>query len=187
MAKLPFVVQPRLKPIIEYIGNEDIGIIEIERRGYLSAGEKAFLQQGTATDDVSVTLIGLVRRAAKELKVSVEEAHKAIIGIMTDGQDTDLQTKVSKKYSKEIEELTLKAMNTDSRRIISQASCMILYRVDPDIEIEEIMKLHPDILSGLASLCQDEEIKSTERLVEKQEAESLDTVDPNSFEALEKK
>jgi hypothetical protein len=34
MAKLPFVVEPRLKPIIEEIGSEESGKIQIERRGY---------------------------------------------------------------------------------------------------------------------------------------------------------
>ena len=45
MGKLPFVVQPRLKAIKERIGSEDAGYIEIERRGYLTSGEKSFVQQ----------------------------------------------------------------------------------------------------------------------------------------------
>jgi hypothetical protein len=187
MAKLPFVVQPRLKPIVERIGNEDIGIIEIERRGFLSAGEKAFLQQGAATDDVSIKLISLVRRISKELKVGVEEAHKAILNVMTSGDQGDLEAKISKKYNVEIDDLTVQAMNTDSRRTISQASCMLLYRVDSELEIEDIMTLHPDILQGLAALCQDEEIKSTERLSAAQDSTEDDNLDPNSFEAVQKK
>jgi hypothetical protein len=187
MAKLPFVVQPRLKPIIEQIGNEDIGIIEIERRGFLSAGEKAFLQQGAASDDISVSLIALVRKAAKEFKISVEEAHKTIMAIMTNGEETDLYSKFNKKYSQEIDDLTLKAINTDSRRIISQASCMLLYRVDSELDIEDIMQLHPDLLTALAELCQDEEIKSTERLIAQETPEDKQEPDAESFEALEKK
>lgn len=187
MAKLPFVVQPRLKPIIEQIGNEDIGIVEIERRGFLSAGEKAFLQQGAASDDVSVKLINLVRKASKDFKTDVEKVHKAILNIMTAGDQGELEVKISKKYSAEIDDLTVRAMNTESRRIISQASCMVLYRIDSELEIEDIMQLHPDILQGLASLCQDEELKSTERLIAAQETTEEEIEKPNSFDALQKK
>ena len=45
MAPLPFVVEPRRKPIVERVGNEESGVIEIERRGYLTTGEKTFVQQ----------------------------------------------------------------------------------------------------------------------------------------------
>ena len=48
---LPFVVQPRLAPVIEQVGNEESGIFEIERRGYLTVAEKAMVQQATQGDE----------------------------------------------------------------------------------------------------------------------------------------
>lgn len=185
MSKLPFVVQPRLKPIIERLGTEETGIIEIERRGYLTAGEKAFLQQTMSADDVSMKLMALVRKAARDLKVSVNDAHQAIINSMSGQAGGSLENKVAVKYASEIEEITTLAMGTENRRLVAQASCMLMYRVDPDLEIADIMELHPDLLEALAALCLDEESKSTDRLAEQQE--DSEKLDPDSFEALEKK
>ena len=44
MGKLPFVVAPKLKSKIETLGTEVSGKIEIERKGYLTVGEKGFME-----------------------------------------------------------------------------------------------------------------------------------------------
>ena len=49
--KIPFVVQPNLKPVKEQVGTETSGKIEIERRGYVTVSEKAFVQAATEGDD----------------------------------------------------------------------------------------------------------------------------------------
>ena len=66
MAKLPFVVEPRLKPVLETIGSEDSGKIQVERRGYLTAGEKAFVGSSVSSNDVASVIIGIVRTIAKK-------------------------------------------------------------------------------------------------------------------------
>ena len=63
---LPFVVQPRLKPVIERIGSEESGVFEIERRGYLSVAEKAIAQQASGGDDSVRQLYVLAGRIARE-------------------------------------------------------------------------------------------------------------------------
>ena len=65
MAKLPFVVEPRRKPEIVTIGTEDSGTIEIVRKGYLTAGEKAFMQSQSSNDTVLRSLLSLAREVAK--------------------------------------------------------------------------------------------------------------------------
>lgn len=187
MSKLPFVVQPRLKPIIERIGTEETGILEIERRGYLSAGEKAFLQQSQTGDDVSVKMLALVRKVSKDIKISLEAAHQGVMNVLSGKVDGPNDAKIASKYSTEIEHIMTLAMSTESRRILSQAACMLMYRVDPDLEIEEIMQLHPDLLQALAELCLDEESKSTERLQDTFKNQEEEAVDADSYEALEKK
>lgn len=186
MSRLPFVVQPRLKPIVERIGTEETGILEIERRGFLSAGEKAFLQQSQTGDDTSVKMLALVRKVSKDLKIGLEAAHKGVINVLSGQTDGGHEAKIASKYTDDIENIMTLAMSTESRRVLSQAACMLMYRVDPDLEIEEIMKLHPDLLQALAELCLDEENKSTERLQDTyQDKEEAPDVD--SYEALEKK
>jgi hypothetical protein len=41
--RLPFVVAPRLEPIVETVGTDESGKIEIIRRGHLTVAEKAFI------------------------------------------------------------------------------------------------------------------------------------------------
>ena len=66
---LPFVVQPRLQPIVEQVGTEESGIIEIERRGYLSVAEKAIAQQAVGGDDSVRKMYVLGGRIARDAGV----------------------------------------------------------------------------------------------------------------------
>lgn len=166
MSTLPFVVQPRLKPIIERLGNEESGIIEIERKGYLTAGEKAFLQQGMGAEQVSVLLISLIRKISKEFDISITDAHDVITDCLEGRMSTALSEKVNKKHRNDLDNITHEAINMESRRGLLQATCMLLYRVDPNLPMEYIVGLHPTLLAELAALCQDEDNRSTERLVD---------------------
>ena len=51
---LPFVVQPKYEPILERVGTDESGIIEIERRKYLTVQEKAIVQ-GAMEGDTTMT------------------------------------------------------------------------------------------------------------------------------------
>ncbi len=46
------------------------------------------------------------------------------------------------------------------------AACLITNRIDSEFDINDIMQIHPDIVSELAQLYRDEEMKSIERLQE---------------------
>lgn len=66
MVSLPFVVQPKRKPITERIGSEDSGVIEVIRKGYLTSGEKAFVQQVQQYDNGTSDIVTLSRRIARK-------------------------------------------------------------------------------------------------------------------------
>ena len=46
------------------------------------------------------------------------------------------------------------------------AMCLIRYRINSEFVIEEMLEMHPDIVTQLAELYRQEEAKSTDRLVD---------------------
>ena len=163
MSKLPFVVEPRLKPIIEKIGSEDSGQIEVERRGYISAGEKAFISNGNSTDKTPEMVLSTVRRVAVKYKIDTKEAYDLVTGTIT-GEANKLSERLQKDFTTELGQITMSAISSNERTRFLKAFCMLLYRVDGSITADEAMALHPDLLDGLAALYDDEEARSVERL-----------------------
>jgi len=163
MSKLPFVVEPRLKPIIETIGSEESGQIEVERRGYISAGEKAFTSNGNSTDRTSEMVLSTVRRVSTKYKIDSKEAYELVTGTIT-GEVSELSEKLQKDFTTELGEIMMSAIASNERARFLKAFCILLYRVDGSITAEEAMTLHPDLLDGLAALYDEEEARSVERL-----------------------
>lgn len=164
---LPFVVQPRLKPILELIGSEESGQIEVERRGYLSVAEKAWTQAIEAEDDTQGRLHRLAIKIAAELDMEPQEA----LGLVANSKMEDPRLA---NYHEELLE-TLDAMAQFSeRRKLAGATCLLVNRVDPGWDIEDTFKLHIDIIDGLYQLYIEEESRSLEALeaaVEKETGE----------------
>jgi hypothetical protein len=183
MAKLPFVVEPRLKPILELIGTDDSGKIEVERKGYLTAGEKAFFQAGVAKEDVSVVMLGLVRKIAQAKKLDMQKAYEIITNLMTGSAD-DESAGIQEEYREDLGDLVGLMISTEQRRSFLQAYCMLLYRVDGSITPDEALLIHEDLLNGLAQLYKEEEAKSTEKLVA---AMDLEASELTAVESVEKK
>lgn len=187
MASLPFVVQPRLKPIIERIGSEDSGILEVERKGYLTVSEKAFLQQTLNDNDLAPSVLNFVRKISSEFKITTERAHQIAVNALSGSPDSDkLAPKVIAKFQEDIDNLTKKIFTVESQKEYLRALCMLINRVDPDFEPETLKGIHPDIILGLSQLCVDEENKSTERLVGSQASDEFSS-EISAVEALEKK
>lgn len=184
MAKLPFVVEPRLKPIVELLGSDESGKIELERRGYLSAGERAFVGSSMASDDTASIIIGIVRKIAKEHKLDMQECYTLVTDILTKGAAEGLELEVAEQYRDELNEVTRLMLAQEQRREFVQAYCMLLYRVDANLTVEDAMELHPDLLRALAGLYTDEERKSVERLIEDTGA---DGTEETAVEDIEKK
>lgn len=185
MSNLPFVVQPRLKPIKEIIGNEDSGQLEIERRGYLSAGEKSFMQAQFNSEGVTRATLALVRDISREFKLTQEKAYEElqkVLGVTKAGQ---LAVKISEKFGEQINELTEMMVEIQVRRRLITAYCMVIYRISSNVSFDDFMELHPDLIDALADLYNDEEKKSTDRI--KAAVPDAGTGEEASVEDLEKK
>lgn len=168
MVNLPFVVQPRRQPIVERIGTEDSGIIEVERRGYLTTGEKSFVQQVQQSDDGTSELVTLSRRVARRYGLSMDKAYGLVLAIISSDLSTEpeLAAAIEEEFAQELTAAVKGLTAMQSREELIMAACLIKYRINPDFNIEDVIKVHPDIISGLAALYRDEELKSLKAFVE---------------------
>lgn len=190
MATLPFVVRPRLEPIKELIGTEDSGQIEIERRGYLTSGEKAFVQQVLQFDNGTNELIGLARRVARRFSIKLDEAYSLVLRVISNAttEEDEYAEKIESEFAEEIAVVIRNLTSAQAKEELLTATCLLRYRVDPDFEMEDIVKIHPDIIAGLAALYKEEEAKSVERLeksIEK-EAETAEEIEKKPVKRIAK-
>lgn len=166
MATLPFVVQPRRKPIIERIGTEESGIIEIERRGYLTTGEKAFVQQVQQFDNSATEIVATSRRIARKHSLSLDRAYTIVLAIISgskeEEKDRELIDAIEEEFNEDLSSVVKSLASSQVRESLVFAACMIQYRVNTEFKIEDISSIHPDIVEGLAALYRDEEKRSIE-------------------------
>lgn len=153
---LPFVVQPRLKPITETIGSEYSGQIEIERKGYLTVAEKTIVQSAM--------------KESPFMKVAMRHAQEIAIaqGINVQQVFSDLASEPQPEYLRDhAEKLTeiLAAMLSHEEKLqLIAATTLIITRVNPDWDPEDTVSLHPDLQKALFELYSDEEKRSVEAL-----------------------
>ena len=114
-AKLPFLVQPKRQPILERFGDEEIGSIEIERKGYLTVAEKSFMQQSTSGDTALVALQRLASKVARETNRKPAEVMQSI----TEG---DFGDPAFDPYEQELEILLAQLGSLEARNISSSCS-----------------------------------------------------------------
>ena len=154
--KLPFVVQPRLKPIQEEIGSEESGKFVIERRGYLSVSEKAWVQGAEEGDDAT----SLVHSLAIRIGGSLNKDPKEVLNDIGAGNlSEDLAP-----YAEDIMGAMSKVAAFNERHQLIVATCMMVSRVDPQWTVEDTLALHPDHLDALNLLYAEEEAKSLDAL-----------------------
>lgn len=186
MANLPFVVQPRLAPVIELIGSEESGKIEIERRGYLTSGEKAFVQQVLQHDNGTSELIALARKVSRRLSLKLDEAYELVLKVISGNGESEGEkaTVIEDEFAEEVSVVIKNLTNAQTKEELLTATCLIRYRIDPNFEMDDIIQLHPDIISGLAKLYKEEDAKSVEKLEAQKAGEGAVE---ESVEELEKK
>ncbi len=184
MGKLPFVVAPKVNSRIETLGTDISGKIEIERKGFLTVGEKGFMASVQAQDAVLSAIMKLSRSVSMKFKVGQQEAYQEVVNAVTDPQSTKYP--VFDEFSQEIAELTNLMMAQEQRKVLMMAYCMLLYRVDQELSMDDVIDLHQDLVDALAELYLDEESKSIERLVNKDE-EDVEQVDSDDIQDIEKK
>jgi len=153
---LPFVVQPRLAPIIERIGSETSGVLEIERKGYLTVAEKSIVQKSMG-DNTHITSAFMMAKdiAAKE-GLTAEEVFK---DIASNDHPAYLNS-----YKDDISKCMASMMAHEEKLRLIAASTLILTRIDSSWEPDETTGIHPDLIDALYKLYTDEDQKSVEAL-----------------------
>ena len=169
MSKLPFVVAPRLNSRIETLGSDISGKIEIERKGFLSVGEKSFMANVNTQDDVLKLVMKVSRAVASEYSLGQQDAYQQVVLAVTEPEKCSHP--VYDKFADEIAELATLMMSSEQKKQLMAAYCMLLYRVSEEIAMDDVISLHEDLVDALADLYRDEENKSLERLVDKDEEE----------------
>lgn len=164
MSRLPFVIQPKFTPKPERIGSEEAGYIEIERKGYLTAGEMAFAQaNGTAEAGVG-EILALARKVATKYSVDLKKAYTLVVENLGDSGQPVKKYPVLEDFGTELGELMEFLMRQEAVKKHIKALCLLVYRVDSEIETAEVSELHPDIVEGLAELFDEEEARSVVKL-----------------------
>ena len=184
------MVQPRRTTVIERVGTEKSGILEIERRGYLTTGEMAFVQQQTTSDDSTEKLLDLVQKVSKKFKIDTEKAYKYVTAAATGSDDEGaVVRKIKDAYAQELNEIVQALMGSANRKKIVAAFCMILYRVDEDYTLEEFMELDPELVDGIYNLFLQEEsrVNVDLELDAKEEEEKEGPAGASQVEQLAKK
>lgn len=187
MGTLPFVVQPKLKPVTERYGNEDIGVIEVERRGYLTGGEKAYLQAYDTGDKVPNLILSLVKKVAKSAKMSMPDAHQVVMSGLQASNVPAKHQKILDQYEGDMTEILTAVMSSEQKKSVVRAACMMHYRMGvPFEDTDLVFELHPDLVASLSQLCVDEELKSIDRLQSNLSSENA-AAELTAVEELEKK
>lgn len=152
---MPFVVAPRREPIVEIMGSEESGQIEIHRKGYLTVAEKSFMQQASSSDETVSLLHKLASKVAKARGVQAQE----VVELLGGG---NFQDPLLEGFEDEISEIYSAMGSFEQRRKIISATCLLYFRISQDWTIEDTMEMHPDLVDSLYILFQEEDVKSTE-------------------------
>ena len=167
------------------VGNKNCGILEIERKGYLTTGEMAFVQQQSSSDESTEMILSLVRKVASKFKIDTQKAYDCVTKAITGGDSSSaVSRKVADVYAEEISRVTQELMASEQRKKIVCAYTLIVYRVSEDFSVEEFLELDPELIDAIYDLYLQEE----SRLVEDLESEESDEKEvTNDIEELEKK
>lgn len=149
------MVAPRREPIVEIMGSEESGQIEIHRKGYLTVAEKSFMQQASSSDETVSLLHKLASKVAKARGVQAQE----VVELLGGG---NFQDPLLEGFEDEISEIYSAMGSFEQRRKIISATCLLYFRISQDWTIEDTMEMHPDLVDSLYILFQEEDVKSTE-------------------------
>lgn len=182
MVNLPFVVQPKRPTTKAKVGTEESGIIEVERRGYLTSGEKAFVQEVQQYEDSTADLVALSRKISRFYSISLDHAYRLALEVISGTTSDERAVEIEEKFAPELS-ATLKSLSSAKlREELVMAACLLRYRVNSSMEISDVMELHPDLIAGLAELYREEELKIIDDFTDKEEEAKQPTI-----EEIEKK
>lgn len=177
---LSLTVAPKNPAKVIMLGTDESGKLEITKKGYITVGEQAFMAQAETTDESVGLVMGLARKVAKQHKTDLMTAYESVTAAIT-GRESKI--KLNDRFMEECNQVTSALVAAEARKNVMKAWCLLLYRVDSDVEVSEVMELHPDLLQALVTLYEEEEAGSLEGLKE----ELGDAEGSDEAEALAKK
>ena len=154
---LPFVVEPKLDPVIEIIGTDASGRIEIERKGYLTVAEKAFVQ---AAQGGNGNAMAKIYALSSKIAGKTGKAAQDVFSDMTKPEGADYL----EPYQDQISEMMVEIAEAQERTRVFTAASLLMHRVDANINMEDVIDVHPDLLDALDELYREEDAKDTSRL-----------------------
>jgi hypothetical protein len=158
MRTLPFVVQPKKAFEKVQVGNEEWGILEIEKRGYLTVSEKAFVDGVTQGTDAVSSIVALATRISAKTNETTESVYQAIMAALQTEVSTPLAKKIKKEYSDELSTLISKMQDSAQKRAIAAATILIQSRLDPEWTVDDTLSQRPELIDDLSSFYTSEEI-----------------------------
>jgi hypothetical protein len=162
MIKLPFVVAPKSQSRPVQIGNEDVGIIEIEKRGYLTVAEKSFVDSVMQQTDGISSLVRLAGVIGRKRKITTEKAYTLLISILDGSGSSSGANAIADEYSAELSEIQTQMAESVQRKAIAATTILIQSRINSDWSVDDTMTLQPDLLAEFVKFYDEEESKVTD-------------------------
>lgn len=162
MKTLPFVVQPK-KAFPPYrIGNEDVGLIEIERRGYLTVSEKSFVEGVMQGSDGVTLIISLANKISSKFKIKVETAYSSVVAAMGSGEEDQYTPKIREEYADELASIVSEMTDAVQKRGLAATTILIQSRIDRDWSLEDTLGLDPLLIEEFSKFYDLEEARNAD-------------------------
>jgi len=157
MKTLPFVVQPKKKFSKVKIGTEQTGVLEIERRGYLTVSEKAFVDGVTQGTDGITAIVNLATRIGSKTKHTTEEAFNAVMKAVQGDMTDPFAVKIREDYPDELSAILSQMTDAVQKRGIAAATILIRSRIDSEWTLDDTLEQDPALIQAFADFYTEEE------------------------------
>lgn len=157
MKSLPFVVQPKRKFTKTKIGTPETGIVEIERRGYLTVSEKSFVDSVTQGTDGVTAIVSLATRVSAKTKHTIDDSFNAVMKAVQGDLEDAFALKIKEEYTDEISSILSQMADSMQKRSLAATTILIQSRIDPDWTIDDTLDQDPALLMAFADFYSQEE------------------------------
>ena len=157
MKTLPFVVKPKRRVLIAQIGNDDIGVLEIERRGYLNVSEKTFVDSIMQGSDAIGGIVALSNRISNKNGKPLDLVYNAVMAAIQGDMTNELVPQIQEEYSNEIGQLLQSMVDSVQKRGLAAATILIQSRIDPEWSVDDTLKQDPLLISEFAKFYDEED------------------------------
>lgn len=157
MRTLPFVVKPKRVFAQVKLGREEIGVIEIEKRGYLTVSEKTFVDAVMQGADAVTSVVGLASRISSKTGHTTEECYTGIMGAIQGDLTSKFATKIKQEYPDELGLILTQMSESVQKRAIAAATVLIRSRIDAEWSVEDTLEQDPELINAFAEFYAEEE------------------------------